>query len=81
MTPPGRRVRGHSNEVDEIAVERALAGDGITYQQHSPAERDLVVQRLTHRGRSIRDIATQLATSKRTISRHRHPSAATETRQ
>ncbi len=37
----------------------------------TPAEQREVVQRLTARGRSIRDIATQLATTERTVSRRR----------
>jgi hypothetical protein len=60
-----------SDDVDEIAVERALAGDGIRYDELTPAEQEQVVHRLTERGRSIRDIAAQLATTKRTVSRRR----------
>jgi DNA-binding NarL/FixJ family response regulator len=57
--------------VDEIAIERALAGDGVRLEHLTPAEQDEVVRRLTERGKSIRDIAQQLATTKRTISRRR----------
>jgi hypothetical protein len=60
-----------SDDVDEIAVERALAGDGIRYSELTLAEQEQVVHRLTERGRSIRDIAAQLATTKRTVSRRR----------
>ena len=63
---PSRR-----NDIDEIAVERALAGDGVFYDNLTLAEQQEVIQRLTERGRSIRDIATQLATTKRTVSRRR----------
>ncbi|MCW2676750.1 MAG: hypothetical protein JWR70_1790, partial [Modestobacter sp.] len=63
-TPP-------SQDVDEIAIERAVAGDGIAYQDLTPAEQEQVIHRLTERGRSIRDIAAQLATTKRTVSRRR----------
>jgi AraC-like DNA-binding protein len=59
------------DDLDEIAVERALAGDGVRLEHLTPAEQDEVVRRLTERGRSIRDIARQLATTKRTISRRR----------
>ncbi|KGH46833.1 hypothetical protein IN07_10365 [Modestobacter caceresii] len=63
-TPP-------SDDVDQIAVERALTGDGIRYDDLTLAEQHEVIHRLTARGRSIRDIAAQLATTKRTVSRRR----------
>jgi hypothetical protein len=59
------------NDIDEIAVERALAGDHITYDDLTPVEQQEVVRRLTARGTSIRDIAAQLGTTKRTVSRRR----------
>ncbi|MCZ2812017.1 helix-turn-helix domain containing protein [Modestobacter sp. VKM Ac-2979] len=62
-----------TDDVDEIAVERAMAGDGVHYADLTAAEQDQVVHRLTEHGRSIRDIAAQLATTKRTVSRHRAP--------
>ena len=62
---------GTDDELDEIAIERALAGDGVRLEHLTPAEQDEVVRRLTERGKSIRDIAQQLATTKRTISRRR----------
>jgi DNA-binding NarL/FixJ family response regulator len=62
-----------ADDVDDIAIERALAGDGIRYNELTPAEQEQVVHRLTERGRSIRDIAAQLATTKRTVSRRRAP--------
>lgn len=62
---------GTDDDLDEIAIERALAGDGVRLEHLTPAEQDEVVRRLTERGESIRDIAQQLATTKRTISRRR----------
>ena len=59
------------DDLDEIAIERALAGDGVRLEHLTPAEQGEVVRRLTERGKSIRDIAHQLATTKRTISRRR----------
>ncbi len=63
-TPP-------ADDVDPIAVERAVTGHGIRYDDLTFAEQQEVIHRLTARGRSIRDIATQLATTKRTVSRRR----------
>jgi hypothetical protein len=60
-----------TDDLDEIAIERALAGDGVRLEHLTSAEQDEVVRRLTERGKSIRDIAQQLATTKRTISRRR----------
>lgn len=59
------------NDIDEIAVERALAGDHITYDDLTALEQQEVIRRLTARGASIRDIAAQLGTTKRTVSRRR----------
>ncbi|WP_246080803.1 helix-turn-helix domain containing protein [Modestobacter altitudinis] len=74
---PERSARPHTpDDVDDIAIERALAGDGIRYNELTPAEQEQVVHRLTERGRSIRDIAAQLATTKRTVSRRRTPKDA-----
>jgi DNA-binding NarL/FixJ family response regulator len=70
ITPPSIMSPGR-DDIDEIAVERALAGDGMVYDDLTSAEQQEVVRRLTARGRSIRDIATQLATTKRTVSRRR----------
>lgn len=71
-TPP-LAIGGASqrNDLDEIAVERALAGDHITYDDLTTVEQQEVVRRLTARGSSIRDIAAQLGTTKRTVSRRR----------
>ena len=52
-------------------MERALAGDDIAYDDLDPVEREEVVRRLSARGTSIRDIAAQLGTTKRTVSRRR----------
>ena len=59
------------DDIDEIAVERALAGDNITYDNLTPVEQQEVIGRLSARGTSIRDIATQLGTTKRAVSRRR----------
>jgi hypothetical protein len=60
-----------TEELDEIAIERAVAGDGMRLEHLTLAEQNEVVRRLTERGKSIRDIADQLATTKRTVSRRR----------
>lgn len=59
------------NDIDEIALERALAGDNISYDDLTPVEQHEVIRRLTARGTSIRGIAAQLGTTKRTVSRRR----------
>jgi AraC-like DNA-binding protein len=59
------------NDMDEIAVERALAGDHITYEDLTTVEQQEVIRRLTADGSSIRNIAAQLGTTKRTVSRRR----------
>ncbi len=59
------------HDMDEIAVERAVAGDNISYDDLTAGEQQEVVRRLTDRGNSIRDIAALLRTTKRTISRRR----------
>ena len=71
-TPPApAAVPSHRNDMDEIAVERALAGDHVTYDDLTAVEQEEVVRRLTARGSSIRNIAAQLGTTKRTVSRRR----------
>jgi hypothetical protein len=71
-TPPALTTGpSQRNDVDEIAVERALAGDHVTYDDLTAVEQQEVVRRLTARGNSIRDIAAQLGTTKRTVSRRR----------
>ena len=69
--PPALAGASQRNDMDEIAVERALAGDHITYEDLTMVEQQEVVRRLTARGSSIRDIAAQLGTTKRTVSRRR----------
>jgi len=69
---PSAQAKPH---LDEIAVERAVAGDGVLLGDLTPAEQTEVVHRLTERGKSIRDIADQLATATRTVSRRRKPTA------
>ena len=59
------------DNVDEIAIERALDGDGVRLEHLTPSEQNEVVRHLTGRGKSIRDIAEQLAATKRTICRRR----------
>jgi DNA-binding NarL/FixJ family response regulator len=63
-------------DLDEIAIERAVIGDGIRFEQLTPAEQEEVVRRLTERGKSIRHIAGQLGTTKRTVSRRRRSAAS-----
>lgn len=71
-TPQARTARlPERNDIDEIAVERALAGDHISYDDLTAEEQQEVVRRLSARGRSIREIAAQLGTTKRTVSRRR----------
>jgi len=52
-------------------VDRAVAGDGVRLDDLTPAEQAEAVRRLTERGKSIREIADQLATTTRTVSRRR----------
>jgi hypothetical protein len=57
--------------VDEIAVERALARDGITLGDLNSAEQAIVISALSGRGHSLSDIADALTTTARTVSRRR----------
>ncbi|MCV2489797.1 hypothetical protein OF117_10530 [Geodermatophilus sp. YIM 151500] len=70
-TPPPTTRSPAPDDIDEIAVERALAGDSVSDDDLTSAEQQEVVRRLTARGSSIRDIAAQLGTTKRTVSRRR----------
>jgi hypothetical protein len=71
-TPPASTAEGpRRDDIDEIAVERALAGDHISYDDLTSVEQQEVVRRLSARGASIRDIAALLSTTKRTVSRRR----------
>lgn len=60
---------GDDDDLDEIAIARAITGDTRVRLNH--AEQIEVVRRMSEQGRSIRTIAELLATSKRTVSRHR----------
>jgi DNA-directed RNA polymerase specialized sigma24 family protein len=64
------------DELDEIATDRAVAGDRIRLTELTPAEQAEVVRRRTERGKSLRDIADQLATTTRAISRRRRSAAS-----
>jgi hypothetical protein len=70
-TPPPTISLPGGYDIDEIAVERAMAGDGMAYHDLTSAEQQEVVRCLTAHGLSIRDIAAQLSTTKRTVSRRR----------
>ncbi len=71
-TPPALTARPpRRHDVDEIAVERAVAGDNVSYEELTAAEQQEAVRRLTALGSSIRDIAALLGTTKRTVSRRR----------
>ena len=52
-------------------MERALAGDKISYDDLTAVEQQEVIGRLSARGTSIRDTAALLGTTKRTVSRRR----------
>jgi DNA-directed RNA polymerase specialized sigma24 family protein len=69
--PPPTAERARRDGIDEIAVERALAGGHISYDDLTSVEQQEAVRRLSARGASIRDIAALLGTTKRTISRRR----------
>ena len=66
-----------AEDIDEIAVDRAVAGDHVRLDDLTPAEQAEAVRRLTERGKSIREIADQLATTTRTVSRRRTAFSAT----
>jgi hypothetical protein len=71
-TPPALTASAlRRHDMDEIAVERAVDGDNISYDDLTAVEQQEVVRRLTDRGSSIRDIAALLRTTKRTVSRRR----------
>jgi DNA-binding NarL/FixJ family response regulator len=60
-----------ATELDHVAIERAVAGDGVALHQLNVAEQLEVVRRLTQRGLSLEQIAARLATSTATVSRRR----------
>ncbi len=67
--PPSSRTPDEDDDLDEVAIERAISGDSTVRLTH--AEQIDVVRRMSERGRSIRTIADILSTSTRTVSRHR----------
>jgi hypothetical protein len=69
--PQAPRPSGDPQQVDEIAVERALARDGISLGDLTSAEQAVVIGELTRRGKSLTDIADALTTTTRTVSRRR----------
>jgi AraC-like DNA-binding protein/DNA-binding CsgD family transcriptional regulator len=71
---PNQPDTNSDDDLDEIAIERAIAGD--TRVRLTYAEQIEVVRRMSERGRSIRTIADLLSTSKRTVSRHRRQGSA-----
>jgi hypothetical protein len=73
---PHDRHRDDHDYLDEIAIELAVAGQGIRLDRLTAAEQHEVVRQLTNRGSSIRDIAAQLATTTRTVSRRRKTASA-----
>jgi hypothetical protein len=78
--PPTPPVGHDLADLDEIAIERALAADGVRLEHLTFAEQIEAIRRLTAYGSSIRDIASQLDTTARTISRRRASHGATGTR-
>lgn len=73
---PAPQSRQANLHLDEIAIARAVAGDGIRLDDLTPVEQTEAVHRLTERGTSIRDIAAQLQAAKRTVSRRRGSAAS-----
>lgn len=67
---PAAPPSGHQ-DLDEIAIERALARDGMALHALNAAEQLVVVRTLTGRGLSISQIADALSTTSRTVSRRR----------
>lgn len=60
--------RNDPDDIDEIAVERAIAGD-VTIRLRSP-EIALAVAVLTRRGFSQAAVARRIGVSSRTVARH-----------
>lgn len=67
---PDSDLRTADADLDEFAVEIAVDG-GVRLSHLTRAEQEEVVRRLTQRGKSLREIAEQLHTTPRTISRRR----------
>jgi hypothetical protein len=59
------------DDIDEMAIERALARDGVGFSHLTVAEQAEVVRVLTARGVSLIGMADQLTTTARTVSRRR----------
>lgn len=68
---PDAAPSGLQEDIDEVAIERALGGHGIRLNDLTCAEQRQAIRELTRRGKSIGDIAEQLGTTKRTVSRRR----------
>lgn len=65
--PPSPRA-AYGRDIDEIAVERAIAGDpGVL----NPVERRIAITTLTAAGLSAPRIAARIRCTKRTVERHR----------
>jgi hypothetical protein len=66
--PGATAGKGDEPDVDEVAVERAMAGEPI---ELTLADQTEAVRRLTAKGMSVRRIALLLRTSARTVSRRK----------
>lgn len=64
----GGRKNRDSKALDEIAIERAMAGDRVHL---TPAERVEAARRLSARGLSLAQVADRMNVTKRSVSRHR----------
>lgn len=63
-----RHVKPPASDVDEVAVERACAGERVRL---SSEERHLAILRLTEQGLSVREIAQRIGVTGRSVTRHR----------
>lgn len=73
--PKARPRMGHrrtADPLDEIAIERAMAGDDVHL---TPRERAEAARRLTGRGLSAAEVADRLRTTKRSVVRYRSAAA------
>jgi hypothetical protein len=68
---PAPLARVTADDLDDIAVERAIVGDGVRFDHLTTAEQCEAVRRLTQLGLSVRDIGDVLGTTSRTVSRRR----------
>jgi hypothetical protein len=71
--PDPPRARRDPREIDPNALSRAAAGGATRLGALSAAEQAAIVRHLTQRGRSVREVAQQLATTQRTVARYRQP--------